>query len=250
VRDPVGGNRHQLRYSQGGRRAVNSGGKAFDSGADETIDVQAANGDKRFVTFYITNFLERANYWYLRKGFEVCGILDDVYVAPTCNARGQAYGFVRFLNVRVIEKLEQALNNVWFGDLRVWARVVRFKRKETEVGVKAAGEGASGSKMVAEENIKGVQSKIETLEVEGKFVKGKVLDVGEAEGVRVGKVLVRLGGKVGRETTMVGKQVVPPEGMVEKVNAAGAGKQNSDTVITTNKCKMFRKYCSLEKDVS
>lgn len=44
----------------------------------------------------------------------MCGILDDVYVAPRCNARGSVYGFV------------QALNNVWFSDLRVWAMVARF----------------------------------------------------------------------------------------------------------------------------
>jgi len=54
---------------------------------DTTVDHHGDNGTKRFVTFYITNFSERANYWYLRKGFEVCRILDDVYVAPRCNIR-------------------------------------------------------------------------------------------------------------------------------------------------------------------
>lgn len=65
---------------------------------------------------------------------------------------------------------------------------------------------------------------------------GNVLDVGEVEGVRVGKVLVRLGGKVGRETLMVGKKVVQPEVMVEKVTeeiVGGGVKKNSDLVITT-----------------
>ena len=52
-----------------------------DMGLDmdyEGDDNQIENGTKMFVTFYITNFPERANYWFLRKGFEVCGILDDV----------------------------------------------------------------------------------------------------------------------------------------------------------------------------
>jgi RNA recognition motif-containing protein len=61
----------------------------------------------------------------------VCGILDDVYVALRCNARVQAYGFVRFLKVRYVEKIVQALNNVWFGHFRIWAKVAQFKRNET-----------------------------------------------------------------------------------------------------------------------
>jgi hypothetical protein len=58
----------------------------------------------------------------------VCGILSDVYVARQLNSRGQVYGFVRFTNVRNRDKLAQALNNVWIGDLKVWAREARFDR--------------------------------------------------------------------------------------------------------------------------
>ncbi|RHN51175.1 putative nucleotide-binding alpha-beta plait domain-containing protein [Medicago truncatula] len=64
----------------------------------------------------------------LRQYFEVCGILSDVYVARQLNSLGQVYGFVRFLNVRNREKLAQALNNVWIGDRKVWAREARFDR--------------------------------------------------------------------------------------------------------------------------
>ena len=39
---------------------------------------------------------------------------------------------MRFFKVRDAIKLEQALNNVWFGDFRVWARVAKFNRKGTE----------------------------------------------------------------------------------------------------------------------
>jgi hypothetical protein len=35
---------------------------------------------------------------------------------------------VRFSNVKNSDKLSNALNNVWFGHLRVWAREARFDR--------------------------------------------------------------------------------------------------------------------------
>jgi hypothetical protein len=83
---------------------------------------------KRYVSFYFTNFPVHLSNFYLRKGFEVCGILEDVYVARKRNKRGQPYGFVRFSNVRDIPKLTKALNAVSFGDFRVWAQVARFDR--------------------------------------------------------------------------------------------------------------------------
>jgi hypothetical protein len=70
---------------------------------------------QRHVSFYITNFPVHLSHFYLRKGFEVCGILEDVYVPKKRNMHGQPYGFVKFSNVRDIAKLEKALNAVSFG---------------------------------------------------------------------------------------------------------------------------------------
>lgn len=64
----------------------------------------------------------------LRQAFEVCGMLSDVYIARKRNYRGQIYGFLRFLNVRNRDKLSNALNNVWIGHSRIWARGARFDR--------------------------------------------------------------------------------------------------------------------------
>jgi len=49
---------------------------------------------RRFVTFYFTNFPPQLSNFYLRKGFEVCGMLEEVVVPSKCNASGERYGFV------------------------------------------------------------------------------------------------------------------------------------------------------------
>jgi hypothetical protein len=61
------------------------------------------------VTFYFANIPDFMPLFRLRQYFEVCGILSDVYVARHLNARGQVYGFVRFLNVKNRDKLGQSL---------------------------------------------------------------------------------------------------------------------------------------------
>ena len=35
----------------------------------------------------------------------MCGILDEVFVAPKCNVNGQVYGFVCYLKVRDVDKM-------------------------------------------------------------------------------------------------------------------------------------------------
>jgi len=94
--------------------------------AREFIQEKCNKGSK--VTFYFANIPDFMSLFRLRQYFEVCGILSDVYVARQLNSRGQVYGFVRFMNVRNKDKLTQALNNVWIGDFRVWAREARFDR--------------------------------------------------------------------------------------------------------------------------
>jgi len=102
---------------------------------------------KWFVTFYITNFPPQASNFVLQKNFEVCGILEEVYVADTRNRNGEVYGFVRYGKVREVDKLLKALNNVCFGQYCVRAVLGRFDRK-----VVREGEGV-GVRKVAEERV-------------------------------------------------------------------------------------------------
>jgi hypothetical protein len=72
--------------------------------------------------------------FYLKKGFEVCGILEDVYVAKRRNRFGEPYGFVKVSNVKDVTKMTKALNVVWFGHFRVRASVAKFERTDTGAG--------------------------------------------------------------------------------------------------------------------
>jgi len=98
---------------------------------------------KNFVSFYFTNELEDIFNISLRKGFEVCGMLEDVYLARKRNVNGGFFGFVHFCKVRDVDKLLKALNNVWFGDCKVVAKVASFDRfgnKKPVVTTKVEGE--------------------------------------------------------------------------------------------------------------
>ncbi|GAU51586.1 hypothetical protein TSUD_414300 [Trifolium subterraneum] len=94
----------------------------------------AGSAFRRYVSFYFTNFPAQLSNFYLRKGFEVCGILEDVYVPNRRNKRGEPFGFVKFSKVRDVSKLLVALNNVWFGHFRVRTRIASFDRNDRVEG--------------------------------------------------------------------------------------------------------------------
>jgi len=82
--------------------------------------------NQNVISFYFTNIPHDISYVALRQGFEVCGIMEDVYLARKRNVNGGAFGFVRYGKVKDVEKLLKALNNVWFGDWKVVAKVASF----------------------------------------------------------------------------------------------------------------------------
>jgi len=86
------------------------------------------SGKQSYVSFYFTNVPVDISYISLRRGFEVCGMMEDVYLAKKRNMNRGVFGFVRYGNVRDVDKLLKALNNVWFGDFRVVAKVASFDR--------------------------------------------------------------------------------------------------------------------------
>ena len=97
----------------GSAAVVSNRNTHFRRTRDETV---ADSSFKRFITFYFTNFLAQLSNFYLRKGFEVCGILEEVVVPSKRNVYGEVYGFVTFSKVRDVGKLLKAVNAVWFGN--------------------------------------------------------------------------------------------------------------------------------------
>ena len=59
--------------------------------------------------------LDQIPHFYLEKSFEVCGILYDLYLLRKSDVHGQIFRLVRYSNVKDVEKLLKALNNVTFG---------------------------------------------------------------------------------------------------------------------------------------
>ncbi|KEH26340.1 hypothetical protein MTR_6g453110 [Medicago truncatula] len=202
-------------------------GKAAHVSTDKETNQTELSQYKRFVTFYFTNFLPQLSIIYLRKGFEVCGLLEEVVVPSRRNANEEVYGFVRFSKVMDVSKLLKALNAVCFGSFRVREKVARFDRcvanegklmRDGE-GVRAVGKASGGRGVSVVEKKAGEGGNIVVLKDVGK----KHVDEGEKM-VRVGEVVVlvregkekfgqRCGGHVANVVREVGKATVP---VVEK----------------------------------
>jgi len=60
---------------------------------DELVIDKPGKDKQPFVSFYFTNVPENISYISLRRGFEVCGIMEDVYLAKKRNANGAVFGF-------------------------------------------------------------------------------------------------------------------------------------------------------------
>lgn len=68
------------------------------------------------------------------------------------DVNGECYGFLRFANVRNVTKLFKAVNDVYFGNFRVHAKVARFDRSDVKVLVT---EGEDAGELDATEGKKG-----------------------------------------------------------------------------------------------
>jgi hypothetical protein len=187
-RQQQGGRLHLCRDKEGGR--ASRGSEDFDVVRNTQAQGQSGTAVQRYVSYYFTNFPTHLSLFYLRKGFEVCGILEDVYVAKRRNLQGKPYSFVKFSNVRDVLKLEKALNVVCFGHFRVKASVARFDRA-ARLRV-SSGIGGDNKDTV---------NTVGTLPVGARPV-GKLGEVihatpatGVMEGVTVGNVMVPLGGR-------------------------------------------------------
>jgi len=223
--------------------------------------------------FLLYEFSATAIHFYLKKGFEVCGILEDVVVPSKPNVNGEVYGFVRFSKVRDVSKLLKAVNAVYFGNFCVRAKVARFDRSAglvvrgantTEDAGGRGGEDVQGER----KNVKkGVGGSVKGKEIgEGeKRVRlgvhgagaGMLEAVGGCKGtggadVRVGDVVVMVrGGKgKGAEKREVEKVVTKTvEEMVIKGNEVGKSQDQRVVTGTQHVKKLVQMYRYHEEDL-
>lgn len=133
---------------KGGRSIFKSFTRSWFSRSDYSdeqcpFNVKAVmeNTDQVYVSYYIGNNFEHLKFVELRKGLEVCGMLTDVYVSRNRNVRGQVLGFARFSKVRDVDKLKNALNNIYIRDFGLFVNTTRFDRFDKIVeGLKGSGD--------------------------------------------------------------------------------------------------------------
>ncbi|GAU28487.1 hypothetical protein TSUD_294900 [Trifolium subterraneum] len=142
-----------------------------------------------------------------------------IYRSRKRNVHGYKYGFVIFSKVRDVTKLLQAINEISFGQFRIWARVARFDKARGSEKVTGGREkggkdiGSNRGRQGREKLSKGdgennVRKWSEGAVVGSKevAVEGEKEKVDEGAGVRVGEVLVQVGDVTGREGEGVGTQ--------------------------------------------
>jgi hypothetical protein len=246
------------------KRQADDGGGRTDAKLINAKNKAPANGPqlRRFVTFYFTNFPPQLSNFYLRKGFEVCGMLEEVVVPRRVNVYGEHYGFVRYSNVRDVCKLLKAVNAVCFGHFQIKAKVANFD-KAAVAEVEKGAEGVGGGEVVSKVPLQDVGAK-ETdegvIKVSKGIVKGGSMVEGEGDksetvglvkggsvvlnrlepvvGVKVGDVTVRLEKDRGKGSGLGGSKKV--------IGTIGAGKAQSEGQPSIQ--KLMRKYRSCEED--
>ena len=183
--------------------------------------------------FYFRNIPHDISYIALRQGFELSRFMEDVYLAQKRNVNGGVFGFVRYGNVKDVDKLLKAVNNVWFGDWRVVAKVSSFDI----FGNKMGGGRERGER---EKSLNGDKK----LEGEKRKVGGVTGYMGETS--KAGEGNVHEGVK--KKGLGYAQVVRGEEGGGEKIVRRDRGNEELDVVAAGK--KIIPKYASTEQDVN
>jgi hypothetical protein len=81
-------------------------------------------------TFFFTNFPERYGAKAVFNAFDNLGEVMEVVIPAKRDKGGRRFGFVRFVQVSDIQKLESDLDNMVFGGVKISVNLSRFQRSE------------------------------------------------------------------------------------------------------------------------
>ncbi|KAJ0454207.1 putative RNA recognition motif domain, nucleotide-binding alpha-beta plait domain superfamily [Helianthus annuus] len=117
IKEKVAGNNNQTEDDEEWERVKKKKGK-------EKID------DEPSTTIFIANLPEDVSRKEIWLECRRCGNITDVYLPFKKDLKGKRFAFVRFNKFRDLEKLIQALNNVWIGEKKLKANVSKFERED------------------------------------------------------------------------------------------------------------------------
>lgn len=87
---------------------------------------------KDAISFFIFNLPREWNWKEVRSELKKLGIVVDVYLSHQRDKHGYRFRFFRFERVTGEKKLEENLNKVCVGGLRIFAKVAKFSRQGNE----------------------------------------------------------------------------------------------------------------------
>ncbi|KAK6145750.1 hypothetical protein DH2020_019619 [Rehmannia glutinosa] len=99
---------------------------------DRKVESKSENDRKNRVTFFFTNFPLGWRKDEMIRTFRRIGEVNDVFVPHKKDARGNGFGFVRFIGVKDVKELEDKLNLIWLGSYKLRANIPRFNRHQKE----------------------------------------------------------------------------------------------------------------------
>lgn len=82
------------------------------------------------VSYYFSNFPENWDERALWNMFVKWGKVVDIYVSKKKSKTGQPFGFVRFVEVTDIGRLENVLDQIWITLFKLMVNLARFERNE------------------------------------------------------------------------------------------------------------------------
>ncbi|XP_068483402.1 uncharacterized protein [Phaseolus vulgaris] len=108
----------RARYGRNGERGYDKDG---DSG----------NGND-FSTFFFSNFPNGYGEMDMVKVFQKWATVKEVFISRRLNKWGRRFGFVRFLDVKNVVRLEGDLDRIYIGNRKLYVNILKYRRHQYE----------------------------------------------------------------------------------------------------------------------
>jgi len=94
------------------------------------------NGDSGyendFSTFFFSNFPHGFGEMDMVKVFQKWARVKEVFISRRLNKWGRRFGFVRFLDVKNVVRLEGELDRIYIGNMKLCVNISKYRRHQSE----------------------------------------------------------------------------------------------------------------------